>query len=122
MEIRCEAAGTYYTPGAPTPPTARQVPHYIAWVNCLRGGLNAVLTWVSLILCIMVWTVDMGDAGAGALWLGGQGRAQPGRLGFQDSTTDADARWHGSRRADRPGQAAVEQLRAAPFRSTWRRC
>lgn len=40
-----------------------QVPHYTAWVNCLRGALNAVLTWVSLVLCVLVWTVDMGSKG-----------------------------------------------------------
>jgi hypothetical protein len=38
------------------------VPHYTAWVNCLRGGLNGILAWVSLMVCIIthsvVWEED----------------------------------------------------------------
>ncbi len=34
-----------------------QVPHYVPWINVLRGGLNAVLAWVSLIACILTYTV-----------------------------------------------------------------
>lgn len=34
-----------------------QVPHYVTWINVLRGGLNAVLAWVSLICCILTYTV-----------------------------------------------------------------
>jgi hypothetical protein len=33
------------------------VPHYVAWVNVLRGGLNAVLAWVALMACILTYTV-----------------------------------------------------------------
>jgi hypothetical protein len=33
------------------------VPHYVPWINVLRGGLNAVLAWVSVICCILSYTV-----------------------------------------------------------------
>jgi hypothetical protein len=35
-----------------------QVPHYVPWINVLRGGLNAVLAWVSLMACILTYTVN----------------------------------------------------------------
>lgn len=34
-----------------------QVPHYVPWINCLRGGLNAVLAWVSLMCVVLTYTV-----------------------------------------------------------------
>ena len=34
------------------------MPHYTAWVNCLRCGLNAILFWVSLLLSILVFSTD----------------------------------------------------------------
>eukprot|EP00882_Tetradesmus_deserticola_P006573 GHRQ01006917.1.p1 GENE.GHRQ01006917.1~~GHRQ01006917.1.p1 ORF type:complete len:1485 (+),score=562.58 GHRQ01006917.1:723-5177(+) len=37
---------------------ARMVPHYVPWINVLRGGLNAVLAWVSLVACILSYTVE----------------------------------------------------------------
>jgi len=38
-------------------PAHNQVPHYVPWINVLRGGLNAVLAWVSLMACILTFTV-----------------------------------------------------------------
>jgi hypothetical protein len=38
-----------------TPP---QVPHYVPWINVLRGGLNAVLAWVALMACVLSYTVE----------------------------------------------------------------
>jgi hypothetical protein len=35
-----------------------QVPHYVPWINVLRGGLNAVLAWVALLACILSFTVE----------------------------------------------------------------
>lgn len=35
-----------------------QVPHYVPWINVLRGGLNAVLAWVALLACILSYTVE----------------------------------------------------------------
>ena len=35
-----------------------QVPHYVTWINILRGGLNAVLAWVSLVTCVLSFTVE----------------------------------------------------------------
>ncbi|WIA28374.1 hypothetical protein OEZ86_010920 [Tetradesmus obliquus] len=37
---------------------ARMVPHYVPWINVLRGGLNAVLAWVALLACILSYTVE----------------------------------------------------------------
>eukprot|EP00879_Flechtneria_rotunda_P020397 GHRR01021459.1.p1 GENE.GHRR01021459.1~~GHRR01021459.1.p1 ORF type:complete len:889 (+),score=208.65 GHRR01021459.1:224-2890(+) len=36
---------------------ARMVPHYVPWINVLRGGLNLVLAWVALMGCILSYTV-----------------------------------------------------------------
>jgi hypothetical protein len=39
-------------------PACPQVPHYVPWINVLRGGLNAVLAWVALMACILSYTVE----------------------------------------------------------------
>ncbi len=37
----------------------RMVPYYTAWINCFRAGLNGILAWVTLWLCILQWRVSV---------------------------------------------------------------
>lgn len=52
--LRAAAATRHNLPLA----AAAQVPHYNAWINCLRGALYGILSWVSLILLVLVFTFD----------------------------------------------------------------
>jgi len=50
-------------PPIPLPPPlflirALQVPNYLAWVNCLRCSLAAILSWVTLHLCVLTFVAD----------------------------------------------------------------